>query len=209
MLLFSRIVTLTGSPRQTVPWAAEITAYVNAHSPLQVACWSGDFGYPLGTVAWSSLVESQAGLAAGSAELLADGAYFDLVESGAALVHAPGQDTLRQIVHGAPTEPPPLGAVAVITTATAVVDRYADAIGWGVEIAQHGEQVTGAPISVLTDLYGAMGAMAWISVQPDMASAEAAGMALRGDAGYIGRLTGSKGLFIPGSGHVSRATRIA
>ena len=169
MLLFSRIATLTGSPRRAMPWAVGITEYVNAHGSLPVTCWAGNFGYPIGTVAWSAMVESQAALVAGTGQLLADPGYLDLLDGAADLIAAPGHDLLREVLYGAPGDPPPVGSLVNVTTATAVVDRMADALGWAVEIAQHVENVIGSPVMVLTDVFGTMGGIAWISAQPDAA----------------------------------------
>jgi len=47
----------------------DMTAFVIANSPLNATCWTADYGYPLGTVAWSSIVESEAALAAAFAGL--------------------------------------------------------------------------------------------------------------------------------------------
>jgi hypothetical protein len=192
-----------------MPWAVGITEYVNAHSSLSVSCWLGGFGYPLGTVAWSSLVDSQAALAAGTGDLLTDPAYFDLIESAADMVAGPGQDSLRELVYGTPGEPPALGAVANVTTATAIVDRMADAVGWAVEIAQHVESVINTPVAVLTDVFGTLGTITWISSQPDFAAADTARGKISADGDYLKRVSGSKGLFIEGSGHVGQVTRIA
>ena len=209
MLLFSRVLTVTGSPRQALPWALGVTSYVNDHSDLDVSLWSASYGYPLGTLAWTALVESQTALAAATAALLADDGYFDLIEQAADLIDQPGEDLLRQLVHGEPGEPPPVGAVATVTTATALVDRMAEAVGWGVEIAQHVTSVTGTPVAVFTDSFGQMGGMTWIGVQPDLASAEAANAKLMADGDYLGRLAATKDLFIPGSGHAGQTTRLA
>ncbi|MBK5333831.1 MAG: hypothetical protein JJD93_17780 [Ilumatobacteraceae bacterium] len=209
MLMFSRLLTLSGSPRRAMPWAVGITEYVNAHSSLSVSCWLGGFGYPLGTVAWSSLVDSQAALAAGTADLLTDPAYFDMIESAADMVAGPGQDSLRELVYGTPGEPPALGAVTNVTTATAIVDRMADAVGWAVEIAQHVESVINTPVAVLTDVFGTLGTITWISSQPDFAAADTARGKISADGDYLKRVSGSKGLFIEGSGHVGQVTRIA
>ena len=209
MLLFSRVVTLTGSPRQAVPWAIGITEYVNANSDLDVSLWSANFGYPIGTVAWSAIVESQVALADGTAKLLVDDGYFDQLENGRDLVAQPGQDFLRELVHGQPGDPPPIGAVATITSATALVDRMADAVGWAVEIAQYVTTATDAPVSVLTNVYGQMGEITWIAVQPDLAAAEAVRLKLSGDMDYLGRMAATKELYVPASGHVADVTRIA
>ena len=192
-----------------MPWAVGITGYVNAHSSLDVSCWLGNFGYPVGTVAWSALVESQAALTAGTAELLVDPGYFDLIESAADLVAGPGQDSLRELIYGTPAEPPAIGAVANVTTATAIVDSMADAVGWAVEMAHYVESVISTPVAVLTDVFGTMGTITWISSQPDAAATDAARGKLTSDGDYLKRVSGSKGLFIEGSGHVGQATRIA
>lgn len=208
MLLFSRVVTPTGSPRKVMPWVVDITAYVNANSPLEVTCWAGTFGYPIGTVAWSTFVDSQATLAAATSALLSQDGYFDRLDAAAEFVTTPGQDLLREVVYGSPADPPPVGAVAQITTATALVDRLADAVGWAVEIAQHLEGVIGSPIGVLTDVYGTIGSISWIGVVPDAAASDASRAKIAADTSYLGRLVATKDLFIPGSGHVGQVTRI-
>lgn len=192
-----------------MPWAADITAYVNSHSSLDVSLWASNFGYPLGTMAWTSMVESQSQLAAGTASLLADPGYLDLIEGAADLVTTPGQDQLAELIYGTPTEPGGIGAIAQVTTATAIVDQMASAIGFAVDIAQHIEGVTGTPIFVLTSLYGGMGGVSWISVQPDMEAVDMARAKMQTDSSYLDRVTKTKGLFIPGSGHVSQAVRVA
>jgi hypothetical protein len=209
MYLFSRILTTQGSPRQVLPWVTQITDHVNANSPLSVTAWLANFGAPLGTVGWSTIIESQSALVDGTAGLLADGAYLDLIEAGAPLVVGPGEDHLRQLVYGAPSEPPPLGAVAVTTTATAAVDRMGDAVAWSIEIAQHVESVIGSPIAVLLDSFGTMGQITWIGVTENMAASDAAAAKAAADAAYIGKLAASAGLFIPGSGHRTQLTRVA
>ncbi len=209
MLLFSRIATLTGSPRRAMPWAVEITQYVNAHGTIPVTLWSGDFGYPLGTVIWSAAVESQAALVAATAPLLADPGYLDLLDAAADLITTPGYDVLREVLYGTPSEPPAVGSLINVTVATAMVDRMADALGWAVEIAQHVENVIGSPVAVLTDVFGTMGGIAWIGGQPDAAASDASRAKLNVDPEYLNRIKATKDLFIPGSGHVRQATRIA
>jgi hypothetical protein len=197
MLLFSRIATLTGSPRRALPWAVEITQYVNTHGSIPVTLWAGNFGYPLGTVIWSAAVESQAALEAATAPLLADPGYLDLLDAAADLITTPGYDVLREVLYGAPGEPPAVGSVLNITVATAVVDRMADALGWAVEVAQHVESVVGSPVAVLTDVFGTLGGVAWIGAQPNA------------DGEYLNKIKATKDLFIPGSGQARQASRIA
>jgi hypothetical protein len=106
MLLFSRALTLTGGPRRALPWALGVTSYVNDHSDLDVTLWSGTFGYPVGTLAWSALVGSQAALAASTAALVVDDGYLDLLEQAQDLISEPPEDLLGQLIHGEPGDPP-------------------------------------------------------------------------------------------------------
>ena len=182
---------------------------MNSHSDLDVSLWSYTFGQPLGTVAWSAVVESQVALAESTAKLLTDDGYFDQLEQAQGLVAQPGVDHLRELIYGQPSEPPAIGAVATITTATALVDRMADAVGWSVEIAQYAGELTGASVALLTNVFGQMGELAWIGVQPDLASGEAARTKLGADPGYLSRLAATKDLFVPASGHVSHLARLA
>jgi hypothetical protein len=186
-----------------------MTEYVNAHVDYDVSLWSYNFGQPIGTVSWSAVVESQASFVAASAGLLADDGYLDLLEQAADLVATAGVDQLRQLIHGEPGGPAPIGAIATVTNATAMVDRMVEAVGWSVDIAEHITQSTGAPIAVLTSAFGQMGEIAWIGVQPDLDSSAAIGEKLAADTGYLSRMTATKDLFIQGSGQLSQLTRIA
>lgn len=210
MLLFTRTATLTGSPRRSMPWAIEITAYVNAHCDLDVGLWAASFGRPLGSVGWSTVVDSQTTLANETNKLLTDGGYLDLVDAAVDMIPAPGEDILREFVHYQPTgDEVPVGAIATVTSATARFERMPDAVGWGVEVAQYGEQVAGSPIAVLTDMFGQMGSISWITIQPDHEAVETARGKLLGDPGYLGRMAATKDLFIEGSGRTYQTVRLA
>ena len=208
MFLYSRGLTLGGSPRQSLPWVAQITQYVNANSTLDLSAWNADFGQPIGTVVWNCMVESQAALADAAMSLAGQDGYLDLVEAAADLVLAPAEDQLASLDHGEITEPPAVGNVALVTEASAVVDRIGDTLAWSVDIAQHVESVTGNPVSVWSNLYGQMGRIAFISVVPDAAGMDAGQAATSADTGYFDRLAKSAGLWVEGSGHVARYTRI-
>jgi hypothetical protein len=207
MYLFSRTVNLHGSPRKTLPWVQGVTELVNANSPLDVSVWLADFGLPLNTIVWNAVVESQAQLADATAPLLAHDGYLDHLEAGQEFITVPGEDALREMVHGTPTENQ-VGSVAHVTTGTANVDRIGDAMAWSIEIAQYVEKLTGHGVSVWSSAFGQMGEITFISVGASVAEAEAANNATNADAGYIERLHASKDLWVPGSGQVGRFTRI-
>ena len=212
MYLFTRQATLGGNPRAAMGWAAEMTAYVSARSNGHpVLLWSVGFGRPVGTVVWTTWVESHADLQAAFAGLLEDDGYYDLIDKGQAFnAGANMADSFNEAIHGGPTgATPPIGSVAVVSRAVMNVGKAAEAMAFGVDIASYVESVTGSPTAFLASSYGTFGEVMWISGAPDMAANDAAAAAINGDAGWLERIGRSNDLFLSGSGHRSLATRIA
>jgi hypothetical protein len=192
-----------------MPWAIEITAYVNAHCGLDVSLWTATFGRPIGNVGWSTVVESQAQLSAETEKLLTDGGYLDLLEAGAEFIATPGEDTLRELVYGTPGEPSGVGALAVVTTGVANIAKMAAAIGWGVEVSQHVEKVIDTPVFFFSDVYGALGAVTWITIVADAAAADAARAKIAADPGYLELISKAEDLYLLGEAASIQTMRIA
>lgn len=211
MYLFQRTVTLRGGARKPMAWAVEMNKLVNDLGGVEVGLWSALFGFPLGTVVWSARVPSRAALAEVMEKLMADEEYHSLVEKGQEFIDAPGQDTLRQLVHAetlSPT-PPPVGAVATVITATPSPGHIVEALAWGVEITTTYSRITGSPASFFADAYGPFGQLTWITTHTGLAAADAANDALQAAPEYVTSIDGAGALFVPGSGMQGLATRIA
>jgi hypothetical protein len=210
MYQFGLLLTLQGDTRETMPWASEMTAHVNANTGLDLSLWGSVFGYPSGTVAWSAMVEGRAQLGGEMAKLATDNAYHDLRSKAQEWVTGPAENIFRSVVHGAPgDEPPAIGAVASVTTAVAATGKMAEAVGWGVDMAQHASSVTATPVLLLVNAYGDFGGMAFISTVADMGVADSSADALQGDSDYIAKIGASSGLFVDGSAHQSLLQRLA
>ncbi|MGI9602098.1 MAG: hypothetical protein ACR2QE_09450 [Acidimicrobiales bacterium] len=205
MYLFSRQVTLQGPFREIGAWAAEITGVINAHSEVPVTLWSSSMGNPVGSMAWSARVDSHAQLDAVTQSLQTNDAYMDLADQGQQYISEPGEDFLRQFVTEPGAEPP---QVAMITTAVAANGKMAEAIEFGVGMAEHVTKATGHPLALLTDAYGTFGSLTWINGFPDMAAVDSAQDALMADEEYLNRIVKAGDLFVEGSGQRSLAQRI-
>ena len=210
MYLFSRLATLRGNERRSLAWAVEMSNYVNAHSDHTVTLWRADFGYPVGTVAWSTWVESLAALNEGFAQLADDDGYHDLS------MPAPSSSPSHRTTCSAgpcsasrATTPPPPGAVTSVTTAVVANGQYAEATAWGIEMAELVQQITSQPTMFLVDAYGTFGQVTWLSGAPDMATADAGGEAVQANPDYIKRLSDVGDLFVPSSGQQRLVSRIA
>jgi hypothetical protein len=210
MYLFTRLATLRGNERRSMGWAAEMNAYVNDHTDHTLTLWRADFGYPVGTVAWSTWVASLDALNQGFARLADDDGYHAMVDKGAVFITDPPHDLLRQAIHGEPGEiPPPPGAVTTVTTAVVANGQYAEAGAWGIEMAELVQEITSLPTLFLIDSYGTFGQVTWLSGAPDLATADAAGEAINANPDYLKRLSDVGDLFVPGSGDRRLVTRIA
>jgi len=212
--VFSRVGTLSGGIVGPLDWAARITARVNEVGDLETSLWQGNFGYPLGTVAWTTIVESRAALAEQFGKLGADQGFLDLIDEGQAFVGSvPAEDSLRSIVH-LTREPEeggaPLGAVAEVITASPGEGKLRAAMAWGVEIAEKVTALTDTGVAFCADDYGIFGQVTWFIIHADAAACDAANATLNADDGYVGMVdqAGADGLFLPG-GQRGALTRMA
>jgi hypothetical protein len=210
MQLFSRRVLMAGPPSRIMEYATDMRAYVTDRTGREIALWQGVFGGPVGTFVYAMRVEGLADYRALSASLLGDSGYHQKIASGADLMAGPAEDTLATPIHGElGNESPPVGAFAQITTAVIANGHYEEAFGWGVDMAQHVESITGVRTMFLANVFGAFGSVTWIAVTPDAEGVDAANQAMWSDSEYMKRLGDASHLFLPGSGHEALVTRIA
>ena len=209
MQLFTRRLLLVGPPDESVAWASDICAAASAGMGTQVSLWSVGFGGPIGAVGFTARVEGIADLMAKAGPMLADPAYQAKLAKGRDLVGGPPEDSLATPIHGELGDPPPVGSFAAVTNATIANGKYAEAIGWGIEVSDHVTELTGMPVALLMQEYGPMGVLTWIGLGADGAAVDASGAAMAADADYIAMLSAAGDLFVEGSAHRSLVTRLA
>ena len=209
MKLFTRTVSLTGAPAEYLEFSTKMCGYVTEKTGREVSLWSTVFGAPAGTLTYSVRVEGLADLLSTTSKLMEDSGYHARLAESQAFLGGPAVDGLLTPVHGELGDPPPVGSFAMITTATMAGGRYIDAIGWGVEIAQHVEKVSGVPTMFVTSTYGGFGDVGWIAGVADAAAADAADAAINADPDYLTMVNSAGDLFVEASGNQSLITRIA
>ena len=209
MDLFSRSVIMVGPPAETMAYATDMTAYVSGKVGQEVALWSMGFGAPVGSIGWTARVDGLAGVAAMQSTLMEDPEYHAKLAGGRDFTAGPANDQLATVIHGDIGDPPPVGSVASITSVVIGNGNYAEAVGWGVDMAQHATAVTGTATNFMMQRFGTFGGVTWIAISADMAAADAASAALESDAAYIEKLGAAGDLFVPASGNRAVAVRIA
>ena len=209
MQLFTRQVMTAGPADETLAWAADIAAAAGAGMGTEVAVWAAAFGAPIGAMAFTARVEGIADLMAKAAPLADDAGYQAKLAKGADIMVGAPQDSLATPLHGDLGDPPPVGSMAVVTNAVIANGQYAEAVGWGIEVAQHVTSLTGMPIGLMMQEYGTFGQLTWIGVGADAGAVDASAAAMNSDAEYIKMLSAAGNLFVPGTGQRSLVTRVA
>lgn len=210
MHLYSRTGLFIGPFAELMGWAADITKHVSDVIGSEVALWSAGFGAPVGTLGWSLPVDGVAEVAANNEKMIGDAKYHEMVAAGREYSQ-PGsvEDSLMALAHGELTDDrPPIGAVATITTAT-MDAPYADVIGWGIDVAQMVEDISGVGVLFGTSVYGSFTDVGWIGVSGSAAASDAANQKLSEHADYIKKLSEASEMFVSGSGHRTFMTRVA
>ena len=209
MQLFSRQIQLAGPLAETMAYATDLQAHVSAVGGREIALWSTVFGAPLGTMTYAVRVEGIADLQALSAQILGDAEYHAKLAKGVDYAVGTAEDRLFQPLNAEFGDPPPVGSMALVTSAVIANGAYEKAFAWGIDMAQHATSVSGIPTLFLAEQYGSFGSVGWIGVAADGAAIDAGTAALNADADYLKKLGAAGDLFMEGSGHRVLSTRVA
>ena len=209
MQLFTRGIQMRGLPAVVGAHAIALRDHVAKNTGLDIGLWSIMFGAPVGSLAYTARVDGLAGYEQMTAALSGDAEWDALVVKGADMVVGPAVDSLRESLTPDLGDAPPVGSVATVTTAVITGGHYAEAIGWGLDIAAHVTAVTGEPVMFMMDMFGTFGQVTWIGASPSCADADVLNGKLTADATYMDKLGGAKGLFVEGQSRRSIAVRIA
>ena len=211
MIIFQRLATFEGPPEEVAPWALEITEAVNQRTHLNVSLWQGLFGGPVGTLAWSALVDNLTVLEAATDLLMGDAAYTSLLSKARDWTTTPPEDFLLRMIHtaGGDYVRPDVGAYAEGTVAVPAEGKLAQAGAFGVEIADLHSKLTHSSVLFCTSEYGAFGEMRWLALYDSAAAVDNAAEAIAKDQDYGAKLDAAVGLFVEGLARRTLARRIA
>lgn len=209
MKLLTRTVHLTGTLADTAGWCIDMAQFASKTIDREIAVWAANFGAPLGTYTFAMRVTGLADIQSWLPTLEGNADYQAKSSAGLAMSAAPAEGQLANVLHGQLGEDaPPVGSMALVTTAVVANGKYEKAMGWSIDIAQHVEKVTGMPTMFLASSYGPFGEVTWIQVAPDGEAVDAATEAVNNDPDYLAKLGDVGELFVPASGQRALLTRI-
>ena len=211
MYLFTRDVLLSGDVRKVMPMAVSMGQLVTKKTEVPVSVWVSVLGAPVGTVSYSAFFQSMAELDAVNTTLLADEEYLERLNDAMQYVVGAPEDRLLEILHNAGGEyrRAEVGAAVQVTTAQVSNARFGAALAWSMEAADLVAEITGMPAIFGRGVADQFGTVAWLGAAPNMAGIDTANEALAKDARYLAKLDSMGDVFLPGSGRVRFARRIA
>lgn len=211
MIIFQRVVTFAGPPQDVTPWALEVTEAVKERTGLNLSLWQGLFGGPVGTLAWSTQIESLTALEAATDSLAGDQKYLSLIARASDWVQTPGEDYLLRMVHtsGGEYVRPAVGGYAEGYAAVPRDGKLAKAAEFGVEIADIHSHLTHSSVLFCTSEYGQFGEVRWLALYPSAAAVDSAAEAIAKDEDYVKKIDDADDIFIDGLSRRTLARRIA
>jgi hypothetical protein len=207
MLINLRSGVIDAAIPDAIGFAVDIADHVENSTGVAVGVWQALYGRPLGSVAWSVVVESFADLATMNQKLAEDADYLDKTNA-ARQMFIPGsfEDGLTNIVHTAGD----VGPMAYVSSLSAlgIAGKMPEVMAFGIDIADHVSSVTGSNVSFCTDVFAEVGRVTWIAGYADAAAIDTAQEALATDAGYLERTSRIGDLFVPSSGSTTLSQRL-
>ena len=184
MYLFSRRVRIGGGQtRAAMEWALGQTEKVNRITGLQVSLYTQVYSPEVGSIGWSTFVPDLATLEAAGDKLNVDDDFVSATDKGSSLLVGGADDTLSQVIYGAPD---PSRQIEYVTAVRAVcaTGNLARGMELGAEIAQRAEKITGSPTLFLADVTGMYGGVGWVSGHENVKAMEAVQDKLAADPGW-------------------------
>ncbi len=206
MYIFSRTaVAAPGKAPAAMAFAVEVAAKVASLTGIPLSVYTGTFGIPLGTILWSSRVDSHVQLAEIQAKTLGDAGYMAMVATATDLF-APGiSDGLTEIVATSMAAP---SAVVSATQATIANGKIAEAMELGVAIQAAVAKATGLGTAFCADVYGAYGGVRWLIGGASMADLDAGRAAMNADPTFQSLVAKAGDCYLAGSGQIGLITKI-
>lgn len=196
MYLYARTgAAAPGKQLEATAFAIDIAAKVNSITSLDVRVWTPVYGAPMNTFSWVAMLEHASDMAMTSEKLLADATYMDAV-SGAAELFVSVEDSLGEILSLlGPHEGDP--HFASVVTAQCAGGHIAEAVSWGVDLAEHVHTITGRDGAFGRSVYGPWAQVSWISLADTAQQVEIAEAATNADPTFLERVDQAGALFVP------------
>ena len=198
MYLFNRSRHVNnGSVREGVGAALEVAGMASTITGLDVSAWMAFASREVGLISWSAMFDGLDELGAATQKLAESSDYGDWIDAHDALFEGPLEDSLIQVVHGAPDPQRTVNFVSA-TTGVCANGKLSAAMAAGVEIAEIASKITSIPMIFAVSRTGLYGGVVWLSAFETLGELEQGEAALSADPSWVQLLDQRGPLFGPG-----------
>lgn len=199
MYMFSRTRrAVTARLPEAIEAGARAAEKVTEVTGNDIHLWAVRFGRPLGTLMWSTRLESQAELMAANEKMAVDPGYLEMAASFGDLFEGEGEDRLVRLVSGTPS-PAPKRYLA-ITEASMAEGKYREAMAWGAEMQAFVAEQSGLVSVFGAATYGGFADLVWLLGADSMEELDRFDDWRMATAEYHDRIHAATGLFVESSG---------
>ncbi|MGH9170587.1 MAG: hypothetical protein ACRD0Z_06910 [Acidimicrobiales bacterium] len=193
MYLFTLMYTSSeGHEREFSELAVEMAQLAEAASGVQVVAYQRVFPAPVGAATLYGNVDSFAALGQAFGAIRADRGYQELAERLGRVCKGSAESHFLEIPAG---PGPELLALLTVDSGLAKLARMNDAIAFAMEMASIISNDAKQHTVFALDMYGPLGAAAWITPAKDYAELDSQGAAIMGDEQYKKLMSESPALF--------------
>lgn len=186
MYLFTRSGRfIPGVIREATAFMRTVTDKVQQESGLEVHSWISTMSPDTGTAIWAAFVDDLEHLEEANDKLLVSDSFAEVAAQGAKLLAGPLTDGLAQVVYGEIDPAAALPNYLSVARATAANGHVADAVNFGIEIAETAVRITGVPTLFMVELTGEYGGCRWGTRYGSIGDLERAEVALMNDQGWL------------------------
>lgn len=208
MELFTRDMVLSGPPADVRAWAVGIADAFEAATGRHVNTWTSVAGGIAGHYSWGYQVDGAAEIIANSMTAMADEAYLAKVEEGRQFFDGQPRDTIYRAFADMGEDRTRVGNIAMITQATAKAGSLGHAVGWGMEISEYVQRLTGLYNVLLGSPAGPYSTLVWMGIAKDAQEADQADRLMRSDDEYLKLIARGGDFFQDGSANTQLFLRV-
>jgi hypothetical protein len=196
MYLFNRRTRLVGGNGTAgLEWATAITEKATAITGQEIQLWATVYSPAYGTISWTSWFEDLTSLEKLGDLLDGDASMTKLADQGAQFTDGSLDDGVLQPIYGTPDPARDIQYVGSVT-AVAAAGNIERAMGFGVEVAQKVEVITGMTCMFAQAMSGPYGSVGWLTAYDNISAIEAAGTAMAADTSLLKLVDSSAGCFV-------------
>lgn len=187
-------------------WSVSMTEKVNQISEAEFTLWTPFMSPNVNTLFWVAYVDDLATIEATGDKLMTDSGYHMLLEQAVRYSSAdPINDGLMRVVHNIGFDPKSPPAYIVEISTSALPGAGVRGVEVGIDLAERGREIVGAPVTFSVAATGDYGRCAWHTAFTSITELQKGSEKLNTDMKFVEHIDKTvKDVFAPGRQNIYR-----